>query len=197
MKAVDCSTPQATRYNRIMNQDIIVLEARIKEELKDLGVFTTTSDPEKGEVIVDFDLANTDFWVVLTKRSVKKLYRIIVKADQVSHSATVQSEMHELEWSAGVPKLGGSLKTSFQKGTQYQYSAAKEWKFTGNGLEEAYSYSINTTPILARVKKAVKESGYNVKMDAVSKGAVIFAGVVLALMVLSGIFLLVMKMLGN
>jgi hypothetical protein len=180
-----------------MDQQLLTLEQRIKEELKDLGVFTTAINPEKGEVYVDFDLANTDFWVVLTKRGVKKLYRIIVSVDESKKAASVQSEMHELEWSAGVPKLGASYAKSFQKGTQYQYSAAKEWKFTGNGLEEAYSYSVNTTPILARVKKAVKDSGYKVSMDAVSKGAVIFAGVVLVLLVLGGLFVLVDKLLLN
>jgi hypothetical protein len=178
-----------------MNQDLSTVEANIKEQLKDLGVFTTSTNPEKNQIYVDFDLANTDFWVILTKRSVKKLYRVIVSLDSQKRNATVQSEMHELVWSAGVPQLGVALKAEFQKGTQYEYQFGKEWKFTGNGLEEAYSYSINTVPILSRVKSAVKASGYNVSMDSVSKGAVIFAGIVLALMILSGIFLLVTEVL--
>lgn len=178
-----------------MNQDIDTLKERIEQELKDTGIFTVTSHPDTNEIIVDFDLANTDFWVVLTKRGVKKLYRIIVKVNKEKNSASVSSEWHKLEWTAGVPKLGASFEKSFQKGTQYSYSAAKEWKFTGNGLEEAYSYSINTVPLLAKVKKAVKASGYAVTMDPVSKGAVIFAGAVLAALIVSGIVVLITKVL--
>ncbi|HTK39254.1 MAG TPA: hypothetical protein VL362_00130 [Patescibacteria group bacterium] len=49
-----------------MNQNLSTVEANIKEQLKDLGVFTTSTNPEKNQIYVDFDLANTDFWVVLT-----------------------------------------------------------------------------------------------------------------------------------
>ena len=169
-----------------MENTLDQLAAAVHTNLTDLNIFSVTTIAAKQEVWVDFNLADTQFWVILTQRSVKTLFRVVIKL-YPDGKTSVRDEWYQLEWSAGIPQLGARMQTSFSKGTQYNFVKTAEYKFTGNGLEEAYAYAINTGTVLGRVKSIVKTAGYKLKMDGATKIGVAVGGATLVLLAIFGI----------
>ncbi len=169
-----------------MNDKLTTIATAIQANLTDLNLFTVTTDAASQRIFIDFNLADTKFWVILTQRSVKTLFRVIVKV-YPDGKASVSDEWREVVWSAGVPQLGASLHASFTKGTRVDYIKKVEYKFTGNGLEEAYSYAINTGTILGRVKQIVKSTGTTLKLDGATLAGLIVAGVTLFGLLIFGV----------
>lgn len=164
----------------------------LNKNLNDSQLFTIRGDGDT--IVIDFDLLNQEFWLLLTKHSVKYLHTVYVKVNETSRSAKVWNEWREVVWEAGVPRLGAIESISFSKGTTYNLVKEAEYKTSKKGIEQAYDVSINTYNILDQVKNIIAATGYRLRMDTYTKiGLIVGIGSLVA--TLLGFFIVGLVML--
>lgn len=148
---------------------------------------------------LELNLADAKWYMLFSKNKLKRVFKVHVMFDETNHTARIESEDFELEWSAGTPLLGdkigllpkilfGNFKISLRRGEQYQFEFARGWGIREDlrSAGQVYSYSLNSVAALRQVKDMIRNSGWKIEKSLTTKlgiYSVIFA-ILLALLVL-------------
>jgi hypothetical protein len=144
------------------------------------------------------DVADAQWLAIFKAHGLKKVFTHKVRLDEANHSMTITDVSNTFSWSGGgsSPRLVGAAST--QRGRVYEKSFRKEYGVdlrTGE-VGKVVDYSFDAGDGRDLIRGAAKAQGWEEKMGGTQKGAVIFAGIVAVLLVLSGIGVLVVKLLG-
>lgn len=147
------------------------------------------------------DIVDAQWWTLLRKSGVKRVFTYEVRTDDRAKKMTVTDVANSVRWSGGggvssVPSL--HMERSFQRGRVYQYSFQKEFGVdarTGR-LGTPVSYSFRSGEGRDLIRDAAKRTGWSEKMPLEQKGALIFAGSILAVGAVVGLVFLAMAIVG-
>jgi hypothetical protein len=143
------------------------------------------------------DVADARWATLLKAHGLKKVFTHQVRLDGAAKTLSITDVSNTLAWGAGgtSPRLHAEART--QRGRVYEKSFRKEYGVdlrTGDvGKVVDYSFSAGEGRDL--VREVAREQGWEEKMGGTQKGAVVFAGIVVALLVLGGLGVLVAQLL--
>lgn len=166
-----------------MDSIVNILQATLNQD----KLFSITI--EGNRIIVNFDLLNKSFWMLLTKHKIDYLHTVFIEVDEIKKIAKVWNEWRSVEWSGGIPRFGAQTAVTITKGTTYNLIKSRAYKTTLEGLEKAYDVKINTYDISRQVKDCVKQAGYTLKMDTYTKIGLIVGVGTLCSLIIAGIII--------
>ncbi len=130
-----------------------------------------------------YDLANAEFFTVLRLNKVSTIYELKVTLDDDKKTAVLLDQITDVQWSAGVDpdtwQPSFNLRAKQFSGTAWTYSAAAELGLDAKTLKPGivYAYAFNQGKLKKTVTNIIKDSGYKVVMDGITKGAIVMAGI--------------------
>jgi hypothetical protein len=147
------------------------------------------------------DLVDAQWWTLLRKSGVKRVFTYEVRTDDRARKMSITDVSNTVRWSGGggvssAPSL--HMEKSFQRGRVYQYSFQKEVGVdarTGR-LGTPVSYSFRSGEGRDLIRDAAERTGWTEKMPLEQKGALIFAGAIVAVGALVGLVFLAMAIVG-
>ncbi len=146
------------------------------------------------------DLADAKWLTLMRANGLKRVFTHEVRLKEASRTMVITDVENSVSWKAGPGTTGGlalSAQRSFKRGRVYQFSMQKELGVdarTGK-VGTVVDYTFRAGEGRELVRRVAKEHGWSESMPAEQKGALIFGSVVGGLMVLSGLFLLVTKVI--
>ena len=144
------------------------------------------------------DVADAQWLAVFKAHGLKKVFTHKVRLDESSQSMTVTDVGNTFSWSGGGSSPRLVVTASTQRGRVYEKSFRKELgvDLRSGEIGKVVDYSFDASQGRDLIRDVAKAEGWQEKMGGTQKGAVIFAGAVAALLVLSGIGVLAAKLLG-
>ena len=147
------------------------------------------------------DIVDAQWWTLLRKSGVKRVFTYEVRTSDRAKKMSITDVSNTVRWSGGggvssVPSL--HMEKSFQRGRVYQYSFQKEVGVdarTGR-LGTPVSYSFRSGEGRDLIRDAAERTGWTEKMPLEQKGALIFAGAIVAVGALVGLVFLAMAIVG-
>ena len=147
------------------------------------------------------DIVDAQWWTLLRKSGVKRVFTYEVRTSDRAKKMSITDVSNTVRWSGGggvssAPSL--HMEKSFQRGRVYQYSFQKEVGVdarTGR-LGTPVSYSFRSGEGRDLIRDAAERTGWTEKMPLEQKGALIFAGAIVAVGALVGLVFLAMAIVG-
>jgi hypothetical protein len=147
------------------------------------------------------DIVDAQWWTLLRKSGVKRVFTYEVRTKDSAKKMSITDVSNTVRWSGGggvssVPSL--HAEKSFQRGRVYQYSAQKEVGVdarTGQ-FGTPVSYSFRSGEGRDLIRAAAERHGWKESLPAEAKGAVIFAGAIVAVGAIVGLVFAAMALFG-
>jgi hypothetical protein len=147
------------------------------------------------------DIVDAQWWTLLRKSGVKRVFTYEVRTNDRAKKMSITDVSNTVRWSGGggvssAPSL--HAEKSFQRGRVYQYSFQKEVGVdarTGR-LGTPVSYSFRSGEGRDLIRDAAERAGWSEKMPLEQKGALIFAGAIVAVGALVGLVFAGMAIFG-
>ena len=141
------------------------------------------------------DVADAQWLAIFKAHGVKKVFTYKVRLKESDQSMTIHDVSNTFSWSGGgsSPRLVAFAST--QRGRVYEKSMRKEYGVdlrTGE-LGKVVDYTFDANVGRDLIREVATAQGWTEKMGATQKGAVIFAGAVLATLAVAGIVWLVVS----
>ena len=150
---------------------------------------------------VTIDIVDAQWWTLLRKSGVKRVFTYEVRTKDSAKKMTITDVSNTVRWSGGggvssVPSL--HAEKSFQRGRVYQYSFQKEVGVdarTGR-LGTPVSYSFRSGEGRDLIRDAAQRTGWSESMPMEQKGALIFAGAIVAVGAVVGLVFAAIALFG-
>lgn len=147
------------------------------------------------------DIVDAKWWTLLRKSGVKRVFTYEVRTQDAAKKMTITDVANTVRWSGGggvssAPSL--RAEKSVQRGRVYQYSFQKEFGVdakTGR-LGTPVDYSFRSGEGRDLIRDAAKRTGWSERMPAEAKGALIFAGAIVAVGAVVGLVFAGMAIFG-
>lgn len=161
--------------------------------------YTVTADDDGFDVHID--LADARFYSLFTQHRLSKIVIHRIRVDEEARTFTMLDIARSVEWGAGVaagervPRLSGSMESS--RGRIISFSRQKIYAWDEHlqyGKVVDYDFSSNEGHSLVRAGAARVD--LTERLPGVAKGALIVAGITVALIVLSGVGVLIAWLTG-
>ncbi len=147
---------------------------------------------------VTINIVDVEYYAVLYKKGVKKLFTHHVEVDETAQTYTITDDEYSVSWKAGVD-LGGGVPqivlarvASRQLGTVKKFETRKTYAFDEDGeFGKVEDWTFSSEESRRVVQQRAEELGLKQKMGAITTLGVAFAigGLVIAVVVLIVVFL--------
>jgi hypothetical protein len=150
---------------------------------------------------VTINIVDKQWYTLLRKNGVKRVFTHEVTLDEGARRLSITDVAQTVRWDGGagigsLPSL--HAERSFQKGRVYQYSMQKQIGVdaeTGQlGMPVDYTFSSGEGRAL--IRDAARGAGWSERMGGEQKGALVFAGAIVATGIIVGVVFLVKALLG-
>jgi hypothetical protein len=147
------------------------------------------------------DIVDAQWWTLLRKSGVNRVFTYEVRTRDSAKKMTITDVSNTVRWSGGggvssTPSLTASR--SVQRGRVYQYSFQKQVGVdarTGR-LGTPVSYSFRSGEGRDLIREAARRTGWSESMPMEQKGALIFAGAIVAVGVIVGLVFAAVALFG-
>jgi len=120
------------------------------------------------DLIAGWKIVDAQWYEVLAKAYLTKVFRICMKFDPPKHELRAQDHEYSVAWRAGVPSL--SLAISSFKGQTTSVQFGSSYAFTETlSPGQVYKYRFNTNEIKKPIQEAAAACGWNYKGMAFGK----------------------------
>jgi hypothetical protein len=123
---------------------------------------------EKVDLIAEWRIVDAQWFEIFAKAGLKKVFRIYMKLDEISHELRAMDREYSVEWSAGIPNL--SLAVSSFKGQSTSVEFGQAFGFTETlAIGEIYKYKFNSNELKRPIQDAALACGWVYKGVAFGK----------------------------
>jgi hypothetical protein len=124
--------------------------------------------------------------MLLKAHGLKKVFTHEVTLDEAKQQLTIVDVSNSLRWGAGGSSPRLQAEKSFSRGRVYNKSFSKQYgvDLDDGKIGKVVDYSFDAGEGRGYIRDVAKAQGWSEKMGGEQKGAMIFAGVVLVLMVI-------------
>jgi len=170
------------------------LLAAVRREAADTP-YAVRETPEGFDLTIDVADAR---WATLFKaHGLGKVFTHRVRLDGDARTLTITDVSNTFSWGAGgaSPRLHAQATT--QRGRVYEKSIRKEYgvDLRSGHVGKVVDYDFSAGAGRDLIRRVAEQQGWDEKMGGTQKGAVIFAGVVVGLLILGGLGVLVARLL--
>ena len=115
--------------------------------------------PENVDLVAEWRIVNATWYEFFAKASLKKVFKVLIKLDELAREVRAVDQEWSVEWRAGVPIL--SLAANAFRGQTKKFSFGTAFAFTKRGsFGEVYRYQFSTAEIKTPLQDAVTKAGW-------------------------------------
>lgn len=136
----------------------------LRAEIKDINQFDAPVmvQGSKGKLVVTWKYVDAQWWELLAKSGLEKIYELHIKFDEGKKEVTLIDVNKSVSWRAGPAQV--KVRGGFFRGINFSVEIGKRWGIKENfALGKVYDYKFTPQEIKAPVMNTILRNGWDVR----------------------------------